>query len=111
MKMAELGVEAIAKFKATGEKPEVTPGLDFYDTGVALVTDKPVEGVRASLSLKVRSCAGARTELNDEAAGSTPHRAKVGSAAGRSQPVRGGDGASPREIPEYLLQQGSPHEP
>ena len=45
LKMAELGVEAIAKFKATGEKPEVTPGLDFYDTGVALVTDKPVDGV------------------------------------------------------------------
>src|SRR5687768_2568334 len=45
VKMAELGVEAIAKFKATGEKPAVTPGLDFYDTGVALVTDKKVEGL------------------------------------------------------------------
>jgi len=31
---------AIAKFKKTGEKPAVTPGLDFFDTGVALVTDK-----------------------------------------------------------------------
>lgn len=47
VKMAELGVEAIAKFKATGEKPEVTPGLDFYDTGVALVTDKKVEGLES----------------------------------------------------------------
>ena len=27
--------------------PEVTPGLDFYDTGVALVTDKPVDGVES----------------------------------------------------------------
>jgi fructose transport system substrate-binding protein len=45
VKMAQLGVEAIAKFKQTGEKPQVTPGLDFYDTGVALVTDKPVEGI------------------------------------------------------------------
>jgi len=45
VKMAELGVEAIAKFKTTGEKPAVTPGLDFYDTGVALVTDKPVDGI------------------------------------------------------------------
>jgi fructose transport system substrate-binding protein len=45
VKMAQLGVEAIAKFKTTGEKPQVTPGLDFYDTGVALVTDKKVEGV------------------------------------------------------------------
>src|ERR671910_457641 len=47
VKMAELGVEAIAKFKRTGEKPQVTPGLDFYDTGVALVTDKQVEGVES----------------------------------------------------------------
>ncbi|RYZ32068.1 MAG: sugar ABC transporter substrate-binding protein, partial [Propionibacteriaceae bacterium] len=23
----------------------VTPGLDFFDTGVALVTDKPVDGL------------------------------------------------------------------
>lgn len=45
VKMAQLGVEAIAKFKATGEKPAVTPGLEFFDTGVALVTDKPVSGV------------------------------------------------------------------
>ena len=45
VKMAELGVEAIAKFTQTGEKPAVTPGLDFFDTGVALVTDKPVTGV------------------------------------------------------------------
>jgi fructose transport system substrate-binding protein len=47
VKMAQLGVEAIAKFKTTGEKPEVTPGLDFYDTGVALVTDKKVEGLES----------------------------------------------------------------
>jgi fructose transport system substrate-binding protein len=47
VKMAQLGVEAIAKFKTTGEKPQVTPGLDFYDTGVALVTDKKVEGVES----------------------------------------------------------------
>jgi fructose transport system substrate-binding protein len=45
--MAQLGVEAIAKFKKTGEKPQVTPGLDFYDTGVALVTDKPVDGLKS----------------------------------------------------------------
>jgi fructose transport system substrate-binding protein len=45
VKMAELGVEAIKKVAEGGEKPEVTPGLDFYDTGVALVTDKKVEGL------------------------------------------------------------------
>jgi len=41
LKMAQLGVEAIAKNARTGEKPTVTPGLDFYDTGVQLVTDRP----------------------------------------------------------------------
>ena len=47
LKMAELGVEAIAKFKKDGTKPTVTPGLDFFDTGVALVTDKPADGVES----------------------------------------------------------------
>jgi len=47
VKMAQLGVEAIAKFKATGEKPTNTPGLEFFDTGVSLVTDKPVDGVES----------------------------------------------------------------
>jgi fructose transport system substrate-binding protein len=47
LKMAQLGVEAIKKISDSNgaDKPQVTPGLDFYDTGVALVTDKPVEGV------------------------------------------------------------------
>ena len=45
LQMAALGVEAIAKFAADGSKPEPTPGKAFFDTGVALVTDKPVEGV------------------------------------------------------------------
>ena len=43
--MASLGVEAIANIARGGEPPAVTEGLDFYDTGVALVTDKPVEGL------------------------------------------------------------------
>ena len=43
--MAQLGVEAIAKYAKDGTKPTDHPGLDFYDTGVALVTDKPVDGV------------------------------------------------------------------
>ena len=45
--MAALGVEAIKKFADTGEKPAVTEGLDFFDTGAVLVTDKPVEGVES----------------------------------------------------------------
>ena len=43
--MASLGVEAIKKWAEEGVKPELTPGKDFFDTGVALVTDSPVDGV------------------------------------------------------------------
>ncbi|MWB77171.1 substrate-binding domain-containing protein [Pseudooceanicola sp. 216_PA32_1] len=43
--MASKGIEAIAQFAETGEKPKNTEGLDFYNTGVELVTDQPVEGV------------------------------------------------------------------
>jgi fructose transport system substrate-binding protein len=43
--MATLGMEAIAKIARGGQKPTTSPGLDFYNTGVALVTDKPVDGV------------------------------------------------------------------
>jgi fructose transport system substrate-binding protein len=45
--MAKLGVEAIAKKVRDNVDPQVTAGLDFYDTGVKLVTDKPVEGVES----------------------------------------------------------------
>lgn len=45
LKMATLGMEAIAKIARGGEKPKVTEGLDFFDTGVALVTDKKADGV------------------------------------------------------------------
>ena len=47
LEMAALGIEAIAKFAESGEKPEPSPGLDFYDTGVQLVTGEPVEGVES----------------------------------------------------------------
>ena len=45
--MAALGIEAIKKFADTGEKPKPTEGKSFFDTGVALVTDKPVKGVES----------------------------------------------------------------
>ena len=45
--MASLGIEAIKKFADTGEKPKPTEGKSFFDTGVALVTDKPVKGVES----------------------------------------------------------------
>jgi fructose transport system substrate-binding protein len=47
-KMAEIGMEAIKKMIDTNGaegKPQNSSGLDFQDAGVALVTDKPVEGV------------------------------------------------------------------
>ncbi|MEO0487329.1 MAG: substrate-binding domain-containing protein [Pseudomonadota bacterium] len=43
--MAALGVEAVKTWADTGAKPENTPGKAFFDTGVALVTDNPVDGV------------------------------------------------------------------
>jgi len=43
--MASLGIEAIAAFAADGTEPQNTEGLDFTNTGVLLVTDRPVEGV------------------------------------------------------------------
>lgn len=45
--MASLGIEAIAKFAADGTKPAPTEGKAFFDTGVALITDKPVDGVES----------------------------------------------------------------
>ena len=50
VKMAQLGVDAIQKIANGGEKPAVSPGLSFYDTGVALVTDKPVSGLESITS-------------------------------------------------------------
>lgn len=43
--MASMGVEAVVEFAKSGAKPAATPGLDFFNTGVELVTDKPVEGI------------------------------------------------------------------
>ncbi|SHN45152.1 substrate-binding domain-containing protein [Cryptosporangium aurantiacum] len=47
VKMAELGVKAIKEIATGGDKPAVTDGKDFFDTGVALVTDKPADGVES----------------------------------------------------------------
>ena len=45
LRMASLGVEAVVEFARSGKKPENTEGLGFFDTGVELVTDEPVEGI------------------------------------------------------------------
>ncbi len=45
IRMASLGIEAVIEFVRTGRKPGNTPGLEFNDTGVTLVTDTPVPGI------------------------------------------------------------------
>jgi fructose transport system substrate-binding protein len=47
LQMAALGIQAIAAFAVDGTLPENTEGKDFFDTGVALVTDQPVDGVES----------------------------------------------------------------
>ena len=45
LKMASMGIDAIAAFAKDGTKPAASEGLTFFNTGVNLVTDKPAEGV------------------------------------------------------------------
>ncbi|MCB1440953.1 MAG: sugar ABC transporter substrate-binding protein, partial [Nitratireductor sp.] len=45
--MAAKGIEAIAAWAKDGTKPQATEGKDFFDTGVNLVTDQPVDGVKS----------------------------------------------------------------
>jgi fructose transport system substrate-binding protein len=45
--MASLGIEAVAAFAKDGARPRPTEGKDFFDTGVALVTGKPADGVES----------------------------------------------------------------
>lgn len=45
LRMAALGIEAIKTWADKKVKPKPSPGKDFFDTGVALVTDKPAKGV------------------------------------------------------------------
>jgi fructose transport system substrate-binding protein len=43
--MASKGVEAVAAFAKDGTKPKNSDGLNYFNTGVQLITDKPAEGV------------------------------------------------------------------
>jgi fructose transport system substrate-binding protein len=45
LRMAALGVEAIVGIAKGGQKPRNSAGLSFFDTGVALVTDRPLAGL------------------------------------------------------------------
>ena len=42
--MASKGIEAIVAYAKDGTKPQASEGLGFFNTGVNLVTDQPVEG-------------------------------------------------------------------
>ncbi|MCU4653427.1 substrate-binding domain-containing protein [Roseibacterium sp. SDUM158016] len=48
--MASLGVEAIIAHAADGTMPENSEGLEFFNTGVMLVTDQPVDGIESITS-------------------------------------------------------------
>ncbi|TCO71623.1 mannose-binding protein /fructose-binding protein /ribose-binding protein [Rhodovulum euryhalinum] len=48
--MASKGIEAIKTFAETGERPQNSEGLDFFNTGVELITDAPVDGVPSKTS-------------------------------------------------------------
>ena len=45
--MASMGIEAIKAYAETGAKPANSEGLDFFNTGVELITDTPADGVPA----------------------------------------------------------------
>jgi fructose transport system substrate-binding protein len=45
LKMASMGVQAVVAYAKDKTKPKPTPGKDFVNTGVTLITDSPVSGV------------------------------------------------------------------
>jgi fructose transport system substrate-binding protein len=49
-KMASLGIDSIAKLARGGTKPTTSAGLDFFNTGTALATDKPLAGITSQTS-------------------------------------------------------------
>jgi fructose transport system substrate-binding protein len=52
LKMISLALEAINEFVKTGARPKKTGDVNFTDSGVNLVTDKPVPGVPSITSKK-----------------------------------------------------------
>ena len=57
--MASKGVEAIKTWSVDGSKPDNTPGLDFFNTGVELITDEPVDGIPSITSAEgLKKCWG-----------------------------------------------------
>lgn len=48
--MASKGIEAIKAYAEDGTKPQNSEGLDFFNTGVELITDEPVDGIESLTS-------------------------------------------------------------
>ncbi|NYD43437.1 substrate-binding domain-containing protein [Nocardioides panaciterrulae] len=58
-KMASLGVQAIAKLASGGSTPSLPAGQDFINTGTALTTAQPVDGVKSETpATAAQSCWG-----------------------------------------------------
>ena len=47
LEMASQGVTSIVEFAKTGTRPTASDGLDFFDTGVQLITDSPANSVQS----------------------------------------------------------------
>jgi fructose transport system substrate-binding protein len=45
--MAAQALQAVDAWLADGTKPENSPGLDFTNTGVTLITDRPQAGIES----------------------------------------------------------------
>ena len=59
LRMALMGVEAVVEYSRTGKKPENSPGLDFHDTDVTLVTEEPVSEIQSiNADQALRECWG-----------------------------------------------------
>jgi fructose transport system substrate-binding protein len=54
-KMASLGVSSIAQLARTGKKPSTSSGLDFFNTGTALVATNTVTGVTSQTPDQAKS--------------------------------------------------------
>ncbi len=64
LKMVDMSMDAAYNLLTKGEKPSVSPGLNYYDTGVTLVTDHPAPGVpsvNADQALKLRGAMCAKS--------------------------------------------------
>lgn len=57
--MAQMGVDAVARFVKDGTRPKAADGRDFINTGVELVTDRPVPGLSSiAVDAALKRCWG-----------------------------------------------------